>query len=361
MFHKTIIPTVLLTSLSAIATPVNGPISGGGGDLCEKRIQDIRDDLASWIQKGGAKALKIKNPLTVAQYEKKMLEKIQPNPLNVVLTCDNKEIEIDGASKTCENYVANGTNYIHCSTSPFMEQTSESNQYVLIHHEYAALAKLEVASGSESHYEISDQISGFLENTIVKKLVVRPVLEKTSTSSLRCKNGKYEGNFLQSFRATITPKNGKLEFITDQNDNTSNENKDREGAKLLSQISPEAAAFINLKHSYVVQIEIPRLHKTFHDCTTYLNGVFAVSCYSAEDEFGSANSGKFIIIDNDEDRPSLSLIPKKMLRWSTARISEETDGGSLYRYMNASFQIDNFRMGYGESISENRCDIQITP
>jgi hypothetical protein len=52
--------------------------------------------------------------------------------------------------------------------------TDQSDQYVLIHHEYAGLAGFEVNDGESSQYEISNQISGYLEDQIVKKLVVKP-------------------------------------------------------------------------------------------------------------------------------------------------------------------------------------------
>jgi hypothetical protein len=45
---------------------------------------------------------------------------------------------------------------------------------VLVHHEYAGLAGFEVNSGEDSIYPISNQIAGYLEDHVVKKLVVRP-------------------------------------------------------------------------------------------------------------------------------------------------------------------------------------------
>jgi hypothetical protein len=44
---------------------------GNGGDICEKRIQNIRDDIGSWIQKGGPEGLDLRAPLTVSEYTNK--------------------------------------------------------------------------------------------------------------------------------------------------------------------------------------------------------------------------------------------------------------------------------------------------
>ncbi len=52
--------------------------------------------------------------------------------------------------------------------------TSESDQYVLVHHEYAGLAGIEISKGEDSDYQVSNQISGYLENQVIKKLAVKP-------------------------------------------------------------------------------------------------------------------------------------------------------------------------------------------
>ena len=50
----------------------------------------------------------------------------------------------------------------------------ESKQYELIHHEFAGLANFERPQGDDSDYAISNQLSGFLVDEIVKKLAVKP-------------------------------------------------------------------------------------------------------------------------------------------------------------------------------------------
>lgn len=166
---------VLLGSLFASSAFAVGPGGGGydhgnGGDMCEYRFSVIRDDLKSWIVKGGAARLKLPAQVTVEHYVQTMLEKI----LTAKVSCVQETLSIGTAEKTCINYTAtDGSLQIQCQRELFLA-TKDSDQYVLVHHEYAGLAGFEVNAAETSRYEISDQIAAYLEDKIIKKLAVRP-------------------------------------------------------------------------------------------------------------------------------------------------------------------------------------------
>ena len=143
---------------------------GNGGDVCEKRFQSVRDDLGSWLFQGGAAGLKLPSALTVDSYKQSMLKQIS----TAKVSCTDDKVFVGHAEKTCKNFLADdGALMIVCHANRFLN-TSESDQYVLVHHEYAGLAGFEVNTDEESNYDISNQITGFLENFVIKKLVVKP-------------------------------------------------------------------------------------------------------------------------------------------------------------------------------------------
>ncbi len=61
---------------------------------------------------------------------------------------------------------------IECNYKRFNE-ASESDQYVLVHHEYAGLSGFETNKTDDSDYKISNQLTGFLESQVIKKLSVK--------------------------------------------------------------------------------------------------------------------------------------------------------------------------------------------
>jgi hypothetical protein len=148
-----------------------GGEEGNGGDMCEDRIKEIRDDLKTWIIKDGSRGLKLPADVSLASYNSKMLNVIS----RAKISCGADPIFIGRAEKTCKNFIdSNGQESIQCNFDRVLK-TPESDQYVLIHHEYAGLAGFEVNNEEDSNYGISNQISGFLEDQVIKRLVVRPV------------------------------------------------------------------------------------------------------------------------------------------------------------------------------------------
>jgi hypothetical protein len=159
-----------------------GPRDSGGGDNCELRIQEIRDDILSWIQKGGPQGFQAL-PVSVTEYSSRMREYLltvrEPNGAirpKTSIECVHHAIEVQGVEKTCRfDQLAQGPK-ITCQAESFMDKSkmTADEQYQLVHHEYAGLAGLEVPSDSQSNYIYSSQLSAFLENQVVRKLVVKP-------------------------------------------------------------------------------------------------------------------------------------------------------------------------------------------
>jgi hypothetical protein len=182
---KTLFAVVLLTNLSTFAQGLNaqlskssgsvakGGVATGGGDLCEDRIQGIRDDLKKWILVGGHQELTLPNGMLAKDYKAAMLEKIKTASIRCVGKGDaGYPVTVDGTPKVCRFDSNSSSDLITCDYQKFQAMT-ESDQYVLVHHEYAGLAEIELPDGAKSDYRVSNQISGSLEDQVVKKLVVK--------------------------------------------------------------------------------------------------------------------------------------------------------------------------------------------
>jgi hypothetical protein len=144
---------------------------GNGGDICEDRIKTIAQDINSWISLGGAQSLKLPLSVSVEKYNQGMQLEIK----NALVACQSEPIKIGESEKACTNFI--DKSHVHrivCNAKRMME-TAEADQYVLIHHEFAGLNDFEKNDGERSNYEISNQITGYLEDQVVKKLKVRPL------------------------------------------------------------------------------------------------------------------------------------------------------------------------------------------
>lgn len=150
-----------------------GVVNGGGGDLCEDRIKTIRADIKSWIEKSGSDALQLPSGMTTHQYNQGMLDAISKAKIKCVASGDRDyPVEVQGAAKVCKFRVSGANSQITCDFNKFQSMT-ESDQYILIHHEYAGIAGLENPNGSESFYDISNQITDYLVDQVVKRLAVK--------------------------------------------------------------------------------------------------------------------------------------------------------------------------------------------
>lgn len=165
MKFKVILPFVftILGSLTSHADRI-----GNGGDVCESRILTIRNDISAWMTKNGAAALKLQKGLPLARFNTGMMSAFTKTSV----ACVDEKLFVGAAEKTCKNVITLfGKSFIRCNYSRFMA-TTETDQYMLIHHEYAGVAGFEVNSGEESDYAISRQITGFLQDEVIKRLVV---------------------------------------------------------------------------------------------------------------------------------------------------------------------------------------------
>lgn len=167
---------LLLTLITLSSLNLFANEKGNGGDICENRIKIIRNNISSWILKGGAEELELSQMgITLQAYKEKMLEKIK----STKISCPSEQVFIGKAEKTCKNFVdGKGTTRLVCNANRFNGIMSEEDEYRLIHHEYAGIAGLEVNQGEgpdyeESNYFISNQIAALIENELVKRLPIK--------------------------------------------------------------------------------------------------------------------------------------------------------------------------------------------
>jgi hypothetical protein len=169
----TILTVITLLSFSG-SFAVAAHDQGGGGDLCEDRIKIVRDDIAKWIHDGGPEALVLPAGITLKEYSSSMLSQIDVAQIRCVGAGDvGYPVNVGQTPKACRFDRSPDLSQITCDYAKF-SLISESDQYVLIHHELAGLAGIEIPKGPDSNYDVSNQISGYLQDTTVKKLVVRP-------------------------------------------------------------------------------------------------------------------------------------------------------------------------------------------
>jgi hypothetical protein len=162
---KIVMPLLTCLVLTAHAADKGG----NGGDICEDRIKLVRDDIATWIKKSGSAGLTLPSGISVTDYNSAMSAQMQA----AQISCVGEPVMVGTTEKTCKNFVAsNGTPQIVCNFDRF-NQTAETEQYVLVHHEYAGLAGIEVNIGDSSNYPVSNQISEYLQTETVQKLTIK--------------------------------------------------------------------------------------------------------------------------------------------------------------------------------------------
>lgn len=165
LIMTSVIPTVLLASGSSVR---------GGGDPCEERIQIIASDLTNWISDGGAAMLELPQNMSKEVYSKRMISQIRKAKVSCVDEGDiGYPVQIDNVPKVCRFDLSNKKSLIICNLKKFLS-LNEVNQYELIHHEYAGLARIEIPKNSISDYTISNQIPAYLLDHNRKGLSVLP-------------------------------------------------------------------------------------------------------------------------------------------------------------------------------------------
>lgn len=178
---KTLLMLVMLLSFSNAMAVISGSGNdkGNGGDSCESRFYQIKNDIVNWIDNGGSYNLKLPQELPLSVYNSKMKAKLA----EATVECVTEKLTIFGTEKTCINKVTGeGKSKIFCNFERFMK-TPDSEQYSLTHHEYAGLAGLETNIGEISSYELSNQLTSFLQKSSIKKLAIK---KQFSDTELRC-------------------------------------------------------------------------------------------------------------------------------------------------------------------------------
>lgn len=167
--------TLILISLLLIGhLGFAGSEGVGGGDLCENQIKIIRDDLKQWIFKGGHQSLVLSQEISHSDYGYRMLQSMENTTKIKCVSSGDKHypIEVDGTPKVCKFIKNKDSSEILCDFKKF-QSMNETEQYILIHHEYAGISDIEKPSGDSSNYAVSNQITAFLEDKNVKRLVVK--------------------------------------------------------------------------------------------------------------------------------------------------------------------------------------------
>lgn len=181
--------STLLTSAMNVSAYEGGDVVGGGGDASESQVNEIRSDILSWINKGGARGLKLPTSLSLSQYESSMRKILKSQEVVVGFvekddpTEEELQVSVKGVPKTCRGFFSrvDARPHILCNIDRFAK-TSESAQYRLVHHEYAGLAGIEKNDGAASDYEISTQLTDFLK----EERVLRLAIKKNESSAQPC-------------------------------------------------------------------------------------------------------------------------------------------------------------------------------
>lgn len=174
---RIILAYMLIIASSAFA---GGTVIRNGGDPSEPAFIDIAGNIAEWIRSGNADTLKLPENISLSFYKSKMLMAL--GSYHISFTPDR--IFVGRAEKTCQNFLDEAGEFqIVCNIGRFSEglKNDINDIYRTIHHEFAGLSGLEVNTGQDSDYRISDQISGYLRDEVVKRL---PVMNSKEVGSL---------------------------------------------------------------------------------------------------------------------------------------------------------------------------------
>lgn len=204
----------VITYPKAFAKSGGGAIAGGGGDASEVRFDEIRSDIARWINNGGTKTLEL-DSLSHEEYISKMSDIL--TPLKVIVSFiekddendDELKVSVDGSPKTCRGFISTKDSQPHilCNISRFKD-TDVAAQYRLVHHEYAGLVGIENNDGAASDYSISSQLTSYLSRQTVLKLAVKKlVITEKEDPNIAIIKSRYIGD--DSFEVTIGATNKK--------------------------------------------------------------------------------------------------------------------------------------------------------
>jgi hypothetical protein len=170
---NTIRVTLFFISFGILQAFANPRVIGNGGDPFELRFKTIALNIDQWIQSGNANQLQLPSEITLQNYKSKMHQVLG----NYSIEFTKQKVSIAGAEKTCINFVASKINKIRCNSDRFsaLLNSRADDLYRLVHHEFAGLAGIEVSKGADSDYRISNQISSYLVDQVVRQLPIVPL------------------------------------------------------------------------------------------------------------------------------------------------------------------------------------------
>lgn len=208
IIYAFILMSLVITYSAVFAKSGGGAIAGGGGDASEVRFDEIRSDIASWINNGGTKTLEL-DSLSHEEYISKMSDILTPLKVTVSFiekddeNDDELKVSVDGSPKTCRGFISikDLQPHILCNISRFKD-TDVAAQYRLVHHEYAGLVGVENNDGAASDYSISSQLTSYLARQTVLKLAVKKiVITEKENPNIAIIKSRYIGD--DSFEVTI--------------------------------------------------------------------------------------------------------------------------------------------------------------
>ena len=175
--------TFLVLQLSMNPVEAKMGTESSGGDASQARVNEIREDILNWIENKGGEDLILPSGITYEDYVSKMSAVLQPK--KVIIGFTEEKVIYDNAEKTCRSFIDddNSEMNILCNISRF-EETKKSDQYKLIHHEYAGLVRIEKNDGAASDYNLSSQITDYLDYKKILKLALKKDYRKDCTLNL---------------------------------------------------------------------------------------------------------------------------------------------------------------------------------
>ena len=185
----------LSTTIIPALTRADGHGAGNGGDGSEARFIEIQTDIVTWINAGGSESLVLPAGTALSNYKDGMSKFLAPHATVVSFT--DEPVKVADAEKTCKNFISDVDHLPHilCNIKRFKE-TPESAQYTLVHHEFAGLAGLEKSEGASSDYQISNQITDFLQPVTVLKLAIKRSVAPTKPSTTACQTPNPDAKLL---------------------------------------------------------------------------------------------------------------------------------------------------------------------
>ncbi len=179
-----------LIALIGLSSTVNaesneGGISGGGGGFAEIKMKSIRDELLTWVKSPGPSSLDFRKAhgLTEAEYRLKMKDILSNLSVQIGSISAEEEsktndpdlkVRVQNEPKDCRGslWARDGLPHILCIEKPFMDASS-SDQYRMIHHEYAGLIGIEKNIGPNSDYNLSEQLTEYVEPQVTDRLGIK--------------------------------------------------------------------------------------------------------------------------------------------------------------------------------------------